>query len=329
MKLESARCLKQSLIAEFSPRGPVGAHRAYVREKGRDVTTRRVMAAAARGSLGLGVSGRKGNYRVAVRVYKESAEVARILGHIWHRCCGEVDERIVGRVFTQARWHRKRNRPLRIGGSVGRTDENAAGTLGAFAALRTRPQNDLVLSNNHVLAQENAGLRGDRIVQAGRLDGGRASRDVVAGLLKFKRLKRRHNLVDAAVAQLEGDVEYYYNWLEGLGPIRGLRTDPLDEGDLVYKVGRTTGLTKGRISAFEVDSVVVGGYNQGDLEFDDQIEIEPVGSKPFSLAGDSGSLIVDRGRRALGLLFAGNDVDVTYANTISNVLDALKIDLVY
>jgi len=222
----------------------------------------------------------------------------------------------------------EKNRPLLIGGSVGRTDENAAGTLGCFASFRTGKKNDLILSNNHVLAKENDGQNGDRIVQPGRLDGGKARKDLVSKLSKYKKLKKRNNLVDAAVAELEGEVEYYYNWLENLGPIRGLRTNPIEVGDIVYKIGRTTGLTKGRVSAFEMDSVLVE-YDQGVLGFDDQIEIEPIGLKPFSLAGDSGSLIVDSNRRAVGLLFAGNDADATYANAIGNVLDTLKIDLVY
>lgn len=325
MRLDSARALKQELVAEVSVQRTLVAH---VAAKDSAAPLRRAVAAPVRGTLGLGVSGRKGNYRIAVRVYKATPGVARIIAQIREKCKGEIDERIVGRVFKQTPWYRKKNRPLRIGGSVGRTDENAAGTLGCFASFRTGSHSDLILSNNHVLAKENDGHPGDRIVQPGRLDGGRASTSVVARLSKFKKLKRRHNLVDAAVAELDGGVEYYYNWIEGLGPIRGVRTDPLEVGEVVYKLGRTTGLTQGRISAFEVDSVYVE-YDQGDLEFDGQLEIEPEGLKPFSLAGDSGSLIVDSRRKAVGLLFAGNDADATYANTIGNVLDALRIDLVY
>ena len=51
--------------------------------------------------------------------------------------------------------------------------------------------------------------------------------------------------------------------------------------------------------------------------------------KPFSLGGDSGSLILDSKRRAVALLFAGNDVDATFANPIQEVLDSLKVQLVF
>lgn len=116
--------------------------------------------------------------------------------------------------------------------------------------------------------------------------------------------------------------------MRGLGKINGLRTEPLDVGETVYKVGGTTGLTRGRINAIEVDNPIIG-YDRGDLEFDGQIEITPEGNEPFSLGGDSRSLIVDDQLRAIGLLFAGNDVDVTYANPIQSVTKALNVQLLF
>lgn len=56
-------------------------------------------------------------------------------------------------------------------------------------------------------------------------------------------------------------------------------------------------------------------------------------SAPFSDSGDSGSLIVDDDRLAIGLLFAGGDEGgrngkgLTYANPLRAVLDALQVDL--
>lgn len=234
----------------------------------------------------------------------------------------------MGRVFKQAPWRRRRNRPLRIGGSIGHTRVKA-GTLGCFVApADSEDAQELILSNNHVLADENKAKKGASIVQPASADGGQAGKDRVGSLVKFVRLRKRHNLVDAAVADLVEGVEYYYEFLEGLGSIRGVRTDLPEIGEVVYKVGRTTGLTKGRISAVEMDALWVD-YDMGSLQFDQQLEIEPAGKEPFSLSGDSGSLIVDSRRKAIGLLFAGNDADATYANPIGQVLDSLKMKLVY
>ena len=49
--------------------------------------------------------------------------------------------------------------------------------------------------------------------------------------------------------------------------------------------------------------------------------------QPFSAAGDSGSLILERGtNRAIGLLFGGSPSH-TIANHIGDVLRALKVTL--
>jgi hypothetical protein len=106
------------------------------------------------------------------------------------------------------------------------------------------------------------------------------------------------------------------------------------ELDNVEKLGRTTGHTKGTITAFEVDDVIVE-YEIGNLRFNNQIEIEGAGSRAFSDGGDSGSLIfTSAGQHALGLLFAGsqqggtNGRGLTYANPLENVLSALNAELV-
>ena len=120
--------------------------------------------------------------------------------------------------------------------------------------------------------------------------------------------------------------------LRGLGKLSGLGDAFLDEGTEVAKLGRTTGLTRGRVTAFEMDNVVVG-YDIGNVRFDDQVEIEGAGDGPFSDGGDSGSLIVGRDRRGVALLFAGSDQGgangqgLTYANPLRAVLDALKVNL--
>ena len=51
-------------------------------------------------------------------------------------------------------------------------------------------------------------------------------------------------------------------------------------------------------------------YN-GVGRVDGQAEFESEGAEPFGLRGDSGSLIVDADRRAIGLLFAVSDAGIT------------------
>ena len=275
-------------------------------------------------ALGICRSGKQ--WQLAVRLHHAFPGAESVVDKIRDEAKGELDVRVVGRVRKQVPWHQKRTRPLQIGGSIGHV-KITAGTLGAFVTRNGR--NDLILSNNHVLANENDAKRNDAILQPGKFDGGRSPKDRVAHLDRFVRLsKSKANLVDCATASLEDEMEYYSSWLQGLGPISGVRAAPLGEDEPVFKLGRTTGKTEGRISAIEVDDLEVG-FDIGNLRFNDQLEIAPAASKPFSLGGDSGSLIVDSDLRAVGLLFAGNDSDATYANPIQAVLDELDANLVF
>jgi hypothetical protein len=120
--------------------------------------------------------------------------------------------------------------------------------------------------------------------------------------------------------------------LKGIGTLAGQRNGSLAIGDIVHKVGRTTGVRHGKVTAFELDGVAVE-YDIGVISFDDQVEIEGSGNRSFSDAGDSGSLIVDNQMKAAALLFAGGDhggsngKGLTYANPIAAVFKALKVKL--
>ena len=330
MNLDSVRELKLALTARVLP------------QIESTITTRaafgRAAAPIARAAepppsfaLGVALHGKHG-YRLAVRVQKRAFQDSREIELITKQAKGEVDVRYVGRVSKRATpWYQQRQRPLLIGCSIGHV-KVTAGTLGCFVKPRTGA-GIFVLSNNHVLANENGGKRGDAIVQQGDLDGGKAPGDVVAKLGDFVRLKKRGaNFVDCALGELGAGITSDPTKLRGLGKVAGLGDAFLDEGTEVAKIGRTTGLTHGRVTAFELDNVVVG-FDIGDLRFDNQIEIEGAGTGPFSDGGDSGSLIVGRDKRGVALLFAGGDQGgangqgLTYANPLRTVLDTLQVEL--
>lgn len=329
MRLESVRDLKEELRAELRASQIIDSQ-----AMARVAHARRATRILAQPSLpklsspiALGIQGKGKNYKLAVRIQEISTGIQKRVEDITQRARGEVDVRLIGHVHKQQRtpWHQKKNRPLRIGVSVGHIDITA-GTLGSFVSRNDGSGRVFMLSNNHVLANENEAKLGGFIIQPGRHDRGRHPRDVVGRLFRFIRLKRRGNRVDAAVAALEGGFGHDPAEIKGLGKLNGIRPDPVDVDDVVFKVGRTTGLTRGRVSAIEIDDISVE-YDTGILDFDGQIEIGPGENVPFSMGGDSGSLIVDNERRAVGLLFAGNDVDTTYANPIQAVLKALNVQL--
>ncbi len=229
----------------------------------------------------------------------------------------------------------KKFRPLQAGISVGHKDVTA-GTLGWYVE---RGVNVYLLSNNHVLANENSGRKGDVILQPGSYDGGKLPDDVCAkladfipisfveyncpyrdALMKIVRLFMRAKLNKADVAIAEPTVGYELKFID-LPPVKGVNHD-IKVGDEVAKTGRTTCTTVGRIFDDCWNGYVQ--YSRGTAYFEDQLMVYRSG---FSAGGDSGSLIVDDEHKAVGLLFAGSDVS-TIANKIKHVEELMGIRVV-
>jgi len=238
-----------------------------------------------------------------------------------------------------------RIRPAPGGVSVGH-ERVSAGTLGVLA--QRADGSPVLLSNNHIFANSNDARAGDPILQPGPADGGTAV-DAIARLDEFvpivfsdrelgplgrlvergfapllalfglglKRLPSdRTNLVDAAVASPLGSDLASPEILE-IGRVVG--TTEAEIGMRVQKSGRTTGRTSGRVRA--LDGVVQVDYDARTAVFRQQII-----SDLLSRGGDSGSLVVDERRRAVGLLFAGSD-RATILNPIHAVLNRLQLRL--
>jgi hypothetical protein len=275
----------------------------------------------------------KHQFKLALRIQNRALTTSPVVEYIVKQARREIEIQHIGRVnkrTARVPWYRLRQRPLLMGASIGH-HRITAGTLGGFVV---RPNGTrLILSNNHVLANENDAARGDVIVQAGPLDGGRTREDRVARLARFVKLTAtRTNTMDAAVAVVDEGIEVDPLLLTGLGRLAGIGPSILDTSTKVAKVGRTTGLTRGKVTAFELDGLTVD-FDLGTVRFNNVIEIAGTGREPFSLGGDSGSLIVDDDRRAVGLLFAGSDqggrngLGLTFANPIHPILDAFGVDL--
>lgn len=329
MELSSARELKSSILAKaLKPLTVAGRVRAI------GVAAQSVSAIdTLHRTIALGITARKrGTYRLAVRVQRAELFTGDEVESIRKSAKGEVDVVFVGSLYKRALppWYQRRARPLRIGSSIAHYAVTA-GTLGCFVKSRDDGAH-LMLSNNHVLANENQAAVGDNELQPGPYDHGANPADVVGTLARFVPLRpTASNLVDCAVSSVNAGIEFDAKTLKGIGKLAGLGEAP-SGGERVAKLGRTTGVTRGRVTAFEIDNVIVG-YDIGNLRFDGQIEIEGAGDKAFSAGGDSGSLIVDEEKKGVALLFAGGDQGgsngkgLTFANPLPAVFDALKVEL--
>lgn len=204
----------------------------------------------------------------------------------------------------------------------------SSGTLGSM--VQDQNANKFILSNNHVLADINLATFGELIVQPGLAD---TACDEIPGnaVATFSRTVNikfgGKNTIDAAIAAANaGDVSPD---ILNIGAIAS-SVAPATIGLAVQKMGRTTCLTTGMITAVGVKAKIsyyTGGETK-QAKFVDQILI----SVPnFSGAGDSGSLIVtqDSCPHAVALLFAGSsDQSQTLANPISAVLSGLNVSMV-
>lgn len=137
-------------------------------------------------------------------------------------------------------------------------------------------------------------------------------------------LRRAGNEVDAGVVALGSDRRFDPVAIPRQR-LRGLRTRPLETGEIVFATNREGVEKRGRISLPVTDVEIRHG--RAELrEFAKQIEItgEPA---PFCADGDSGAIVYDGERRAVGLLVGGS-ASRSYASPIERVLERLGVELV-
>ncbi len=279
--------------------------------------------------IGIGIGNRPGEFSLAIRVRERLPQLDLLLRRIIALANNEVDIVTTGAVRpfltpVDVGVLRSPCRPLVIGCSVAHVT-STAGTLGLIAQ-HTKTNRAVLVSNSHVFAHSGTARIGDGITQPGRIDQGAAP---VGALLDFVPLKPNgSNQVDAAIALPDSAIGLQPNDIPGIGNFTIAPAGSLLPNLNVSKLGRTSGLTRGVVTAVEIDHIVVES-EIGNLTFDDQIEIKGV-DRAFSELGDSGSLIVSDQNQAIGMLFCGNEfanggLGVTYANPLPKVMDAFNL----
>jgi len=249
-----------------------------------------------------------------------------------------------------------RLRPARPGLSIGHHQT----TSGTFGCLVRRGSEVFILGCNHILALVNRGKPGDAILQPGAGDGG-ALQDKVAELAEFVPLRLHDSSSESGggippVSEPEGCANLLIRLLQMRGggapgaaivqpqdinyadaalarPIdpnavipsivdvgvpTGVREPAL--GLRVAKSGRTTRLTMGDI--LQVDVTVEVVYGNQHARFANQVMVTP-----FSRPGDSGAVVLDMEKRAVGMLFAGSDY-VAVVTPIQHILQSLRVEMV-
>lgn len=233
---------------------------------------------------------------------------------------------------------------LYIGASISHQHHDS-GTLGAF--VLDRHSNPCLISCNHVLAQNGkivnkANLDTCRVFHPGNSEEKKIEeKGHVAHVANWQKLvKWRFNRCDAAYAKILTSVEIAGNHVP-FGPFEGKRIHvaPVDfiphRGMTVHKIGQSTGFTTGVFSHTD-RGILIGGYRFSPVL---KIEWKSI-NEPFSINGDSGSLVfteVNRKLYGIGMIFAGVNVEAlsffkennitpySYACTLGNVLKKNKV----
>jgi hypothetical protein len=221
-------------------------------------------------------------------------------------------------------------RPTECGVSVAHFNVTA-GTLGCLVRKTDGTPGVFILSNNHILANENDANLGDNILEPGKIDGGISA---ISKLTEFEPLNFGGGITrfDAAIAKVinPGDV---LPKIKLIGRVSNPPIDPFAR-QLVEKTGRTTFRTDGMVDDFAANRSIQ--YQRGIATIGRQIRIVKRFADQFSNPGDSGSLIVDTLSNRPVALLNGGDGDPsqripnteTYASPIAPILQAFRIEII-
>jgi len=207
-------------------------------------------------------------------------------------------------------------RPAFPGQSIGHVG-TTAGTF-SFVGRDNFTGRRVIVSNAHVLTPDPtvATMSDTSVVQPGIYDGGTFA-DKIGDTIRWTQIfPDTPNLVDCAIALPLNDA-YITDEILEIGKVRGVAMASVGMG--VKKSGRSSGLNFGNVIDIHADIKV--GYKDFEATFTDQVLTTAMG-----VGGDSGSLTLDTGNNAVGLLFAGSD-RITCHNKIHNVLSRMNISV--
>lgn len=136
---------------------------------------------------------------------------------------------------------------------------------------------------------------------------------------------KKNNTMDAALLLPKNITPV--NFIEGVGEIKGDRA--LNEGDvnvLVKMKGSMSGNRQGYIA--EMGKYAKITYPDGiERELYNLVSIKTNDGQPFSIGGDSGSLVVDEFGYALAMIVAGNEQGITLAIPFSEIKNQMNIEI--
>lgn len=234
-----------------------------------------------------------------------------------------TDVQAVGKMELEA--NTMKVRPAIPGFSVGHPDITA-GTFGCLVRKVGDANTLYMMSNSHVLANEGLATVGDAILQPGPIDDGTKGADTIGELSEFVPFTFTAtgypNLVDIAIAKVKG--ANVTSAIRKIGVPVGV-SNVVRRDMQVQKTGRTTDYTIGVIQDVDyrmaLDYARPGG-GSGRVGLRDLVLCTR-----YTAGGDSGSAVLNMGKKVVGVHFAGSPSTSVFLK-IKNVLSALNVTIV-
>ncbi|MGF1580372.1 MAG: hypothetical protein ACFCD0_13500 [Gemmataceae bacterium] len=206
--------------------------------------------------------------------------------------------------------------------------EGLPGTLGCIVTHLKTGGDEVpgLLSASHVLGNMNRANHGDRVVHPGNVDIEPTLADVIGELRNYQLLRHHSgsaggsldNRMDVGIAEIADENRVGENLvpspadpdgttirLHGVFPLVEM-PDLIDQE--VYKVGRTSGFTRGVLRyALVTQQSITLTDNRVYLFRDVSVVHSSVPNQPFSKPGDSGSVVYTSDGLGIGLIIGGTD----------------------
>ena len=261
-----------------------------------------------------------------------------------------VDTRVIGRAQSAKPEAARRTflaEGLYSGASIGHY-RGTPGSIGALVKSRHKKEDWLgVTSAAHVLGRGNQSQKGEQVLAPGPPDGPRTT-DAVCGHLErynllthFSQSSPGDNYLccaDLAVVRIAEECEHerpgFTSVVDPATRVNGVRLrGSLSQGDaigrideFVYKVGRTSDLTRGRLDLVGVQRQAIQLPDGRVYLYSDVLVVRGTDGE-FSQPGDSGALVYTHDFHALGFVIGGAG-DLTFVSPVDTCLEELKLELV-
>jgi hypothetical protein len=297
-----------------------------------------------------GITRRDGDqrYAVAILVEQHNSRAARIAEDITRACPDHVVARTISRAHSSLRdiTPNPRRGDLNPGSSIG----HIAGFPGTIGCVVWSEEGNWpgLISASHVLSMNNRAGRGDHVIVPGHPDGPKTSEARCGTLANFSYLidfeevdpnTNYLNCVDAALVRVDQRRECRHSVPDATyvpdpkDPDRKMLIKEVLGGDAVaerlgtqvFKVGRTTGLTAGRLDLVGLQRQLINIHDKVYV-YTNVLAVEATQGQPFSQAGDSGALVYTADGYGIGLIIGGND-QISYLSPLDACLRDMKTRL--